>query len=180
MIDKGIIWRVGDGKKIDVWNDRWLKKAQFYKVQPPEFHQPTPLKVDKFIDEDQRSWNMKTGKEVLTNQDAELVEKIPLSKTTCPDKLIWRDSIVGTFSIRSAYYEARRLLGKDVVERVHREKIWYRIWSARVALKIKLFMWRLAQNVIPMKMNLQGKRIQVDDLCAVCGRRTETIRHVFF
>ena len=120
--------------------DKWLRKPPFYKVQQPDIHQPTPLTVDKFIDENRRSWKMNIVKEVLTDQDAELVEKIPLSRTISSDKLIWRDSIVGTFSVRSTYYKARRLLGKEVVERIQREKIWYRIWSARIAPKIKLFM----------------------------------------
>ena len=30
VLEQGSIWRVGEGKKIDVWNDRWIKK-------PPEF-----------------------------------------------------------------------------------------------------------------------------------------------
>ena len=27
VIEEGSIWRVGDGKQIDVWKDKWLKKS---------------------------------------------------------------------------------------------------------------------------------------------------------
>ena len=92
---------------------------------------------------------MITIKEVLTDQDAALVEKIPLSRISTPDQLIWL-----ALSVRSTYYEARRVLGRDMVERAYREKIWSRIWMTRIAPKIKYCMWRVVQDVIPTKMNL--------------------------
>ena len=88
MIDQGALWRVRDGKKIDVWEEKWLRKPPVYKAQQPNANQPIPLTVDKLIDEGRRVWNMITVKEMLNDQDAALVEKIPLSRINTPDKLI--------------------------------------------------------------------------------------------
>ena len=153
---------VGDGKQIEMWKDKWLRKPSDYKAQQLDTNQSTLMKVDRLMDGGRMVWNMTKVKEVLIDQDATLVEKIPLSRISRPDKLIWRDFIVGTFSVRSAYYKARKVLGRECLERAHREKIWYRIWTARTAPKIKFFIWRLIQNVIPTKVNLQGKGIQVN------------------
>ena len=38
---------------------------------------------------------MRTVKEVLCEEDTSLVEAIPLSKTSKPDRLIWMDLVTG-------------------------------------------------------------------------------------
>ena len=116
-----------------------MRKPPVYKARQPDANQPTPLTVDKLIDGGRRVWDMITVKEVLNEQDAVLVGKIPLSRINTPDKLIWRDSMVGAFSVRSVYYKSCRVLGRDMVERDHKEKIWSRIWLAKIPPKIKYF-----------------------------------------
>ena len=32
VVEKGAIWRVGDGQKIDAWKDPWLKKPPDYRA----------------------------------------------------------------------------------------------------------------------------------------------------
>ena len=111
MINQGTIWKVRDSKQIEIWRDKWLRKPSDYKAQQPNANQPTPMKVDRLMDGGRRVWNMNTVKEVLTDHDATLVEKIPLNRISRPNKLIWRDFIVGTFFVRSTYYKARKVLG---------------------------------------------------------------------
>ena len=54
MIEQGVIWRVRDGRQIDVWKDKWLRKPLEFKAQPPNHIEPTPLKVAKLLVEDRR------------------------------------------------------------------------------------------------------------------------------
>ena len=112
---------------------------------------------------------MNMVKEVTTKNDASLVAKIPLSRKSKLDKMIWRDFIIRVFSIKSAYYEARMVLGRKKVEREQYDKVWRRIWTTNVAPKIKYFIWRLIQRFIPMRIRLQKKGFQIDTRCAVCG-----------
>ena len=123
MVDQGTFWRVGDGKRIDVWLDKWVRKFPDFKVEQPQV-QPTPLRVDKLIDVAKKEWNIEMVKQVLNDSDAELVMKIPLSRLCMPDKLIWRDSINGKITVKSAYFEARRQLDFDEVDRSLRSRMW--------------------------------------------------------
>ena len=66
-------------------------------------------------------WNDKRDDDV---EDASLVEKIPLSKKGISDKLIWKESVNGLFSVKSAYFEARRVLQKDNMDKTNREELW--------------------------------------------------------
>ena len=45
---------MGDGKRIDVWRDRWIRKPPDFKVKWSELVEPTPLKVEKLILDDKR------------------------------------------------------------------------------------------------------------------------------
>ena len=86
------------------------------------------------------------------------------------DRLIWRDSVIGVFSVKSAYYEARKVLNKEEVNRDHRDKIWRWIWTAKVAPKVKYFLWRVLHRFILTRTRLQKNGIQGDISYAVRGR----------
>lgn len=36
LLKKGLIWRVGNGKKIRVWRDSWIPRTTYYKVLSPK------------------------------------------------------------------------------------------------------------------------------------------------
>ena len=53
-------------------------------------------------------------KEIFSVVDASMILRIPLSRQIIPDKLIWRESPIGKFFVKSAYFVARKVLGKEV------------------------------------------------------------------
>ena len=85
---------------------------------------PTPLKVENLLLADRRGWDIRTVREVLCEEDAGLVETIPLCKTSKPDRLIWIDSITGMFTVKSTYYIAKNILGREQLFRDSRLMVW--------------------------------------------------------
>ena len=61
---------------------------------------------------------MEMVKEIFCEEDAEIISGIHLSQRRNPDKLIWRDSNIGLLTVKSAYYMARRILGKKFMFRI--------------------------------------------------------------
>ena len=90
-MEQGTIWRVGDGKSIDVWNDRWIKKPPDFKVHKPDQIQPTFMHVERLFHNGMMEWNKDMLRELMGEEEASLIEKIPLSKKGKADRLIWRD-----------------------------------------------------------------------------------------
>ena len=72
------------------------------------------------------------------------------------------------------------VLGKDINPYEDRLPIWIAVWTAQVIPKVRIFMWRLIQNIIPSAGNLRGKGIQADANCCVCGHSGETSYHAMF
>jgi hypothetical protein len=40
LLQQGLIWRIGDGSKINIWGDRWLPTPTSHEVQSPQSNQP--------------------------------------------------------------------------------------------------------------------------------------------
>ena len=53
-------------------------------------------------------------REIFTEEDATIITSIPLSNRSIPDKLIWRDSSLGLFTVKSTYFAVRSVLGKNI------------------------------------------------------------------
>ena len=57
VVKRGAIWRVGDGRSIQVWKDCWLPTLVTYKVQSLRVHLPTNARVSDLINENSKGWN---------------------------------------------------------------------------------------------------------------------------
>ena len=64
---------MGDGKRIDVWADPWLKKLPEGKDTQPDGVAPTNLKVCCLIDSERREWKMESVREIFTVEDAHII-----------------------------------------------------------------------------------------------------------
>ena len=123
VVEQGANWRVGDGKSINVWNDRWIKKPPDFKVHKPDQVQPTPMHVERLFQNGKMEWNKEVIRELMGEEETSLVEKIPLSKNGMADRLIWKEYVLGAFLIKSAYYEARKVLNKGNWDKSNRDSL---------------------------------------------------------
>ena len=58
------------------------------------------------------------------------------------------------------------------------KQLWKTIWSAEVPNKIRNFVWRACQNIIPTKSNLCRRQVLSSDTCEQCGKCSETTSHI--
>ena len=80
----------------------------------------------------------------------------PLFQLRVPDCPIWVDLVVRQLLVKSAYYVAWKVLGKDDLLSHHRLCCWRMVWIANLLPKIKLFAWRLMNGILPTTIALRG------------------------
>lgn len=179
VMDQGSRWRVGDGRRVDVWRDHWVPGFQLGLSQFVENQQATPLKVCKIFYENGQ-WIHELLATWFDYDVVSRISRIPLSVYATKDTIIWTDSKIGMFTVKPAYYKVRKML--DRVQRTSNEarQVWSCIWKATLAPIVKHFMWRLIVNCLPTIANLVKRGLDVNPLCYVCSQTEEDLFHAFF
>jgi hypothetical protein len=89
LLKQGLVWRVGDGRSIQIWGDRWFPSPSTFLVQSPPRLLPLDSKVSCLIDQDTKNWDLRMLSELFNEEEARVISNIPLSPTSPKDRLIW-------------------------------------------------------------------------------------------
>ena len=181
VIRKETRWRVGNGKQIHIWDDKWLPTLTTYKVIAPPNNLLTFPMVSSLIDPTTKWWRADVINTTFLPFEAETILKIPLSRNFPKDKLIWMGNNWGEFTVKSAYHIAYRLVEeKEDVESSWGDPLkplWKCLWHLNLPAKIKIFAWRACVNGLPTKEKLCSRGINTSTECSTCTGKMESIHH---
>ena len=89
VIKSGTRWRVGNGRLIHIWEDKWLPTPSTFKViSPPKEFGDFPM-VSSLIDQETKWWKPNVVRMLFLPFEADTILKIPLSQNLPADSLIW-------------------------------------------------------------------------------------------
>ena len=181
IIRVGTRWRVGNGKLIHIWDDKWLPTPSTYKVISPPNDIPQFPMVSSLINPTTKWWNVDLIRATFLPFEAETILKIPLSRTLLEDKIIWIGNRRGEFSVKSAYHIAHSLIeANDRGESSSGDPckpLWKRLWLLNLPAKIKVFAWRACVNGLPTMEAIFSRGISQSMACPVCGNDAESVYH---
>ncbi|KAJ4745978.1 Ribonuclease H-like superfamily protein [Rhynchospora pubera] len=102
----------------------------------------------------------------------------PTREQLVGDKLIWKHSKTGSYSVKEGYKRLEELaprLGNMEGE------FWQRIWGWKgVAPKVKIFLWRLLSKALPVARNMHTRINRFSPMCQRCNQENEYEVHCFF
>jgi hypothetical protein len=139
-------------------------------------------RVSTLIDHNSRRWKVELISRIFLEDEAKIINSIPLSPLPVEDRIIWRGTKNGNFSVRSAYFleveknEAQRGETSRPVEGI----MWKECWNMKVPNVVKLFLWKALHNLLPTRVNLAKKGVTTDKLCPICAMEEETVMHVLW
>lgn len=81
----------------------------------------------------------------------------------------------GFFSVKSAYKEMLPNTPSQVTSIVN----WSKLWKIRGLERIKMFLWRVAINTLPMRENLMSRMDIPVPWCVLCNQEVESASHLF-
>lgn len=105
---------------------------------------------------------------------------IQISNNSQP-KYIWTPSCSGRFSTSSAYLSIIAS-NASIPASPDSCSFWKSIWKLNLNDRVKLFLWKIAWNIIPTKARLNAIFISSwsDDLCPLCKVDIDSLQHLFF
>ncbi|KAL0409007.1 UNVERIFIED_CONTAM: hypothetical protein Sradi_1835100 [Sesamum radiatum] len=141
-------------------------------------------KVETLIDKDLHCWKEDLIDKTFVPDDASLIKALPLARHGVQDVLVWHYAKNGLFSVRSAYYVQRNFQKRsnnvsDPSSSSESRTTWNFLWNCKVPNKIKIFIWRLCNNALPIAPNLIRRGVEMDPSCPFCQSHTEDLEHIF-
>ena len=181
VLQTRLIWRIGDGRSINIWQADWIPGFPPHTLEKPD---NTIFElVSDLMDESTHSWNVHAVYACFPSHIAELVLSIPLSRRVRGDLPAWKFDKRGFFSVKSAYQVARDLYfghyNASTSQGDPYIAVWRALWRAKVPNKVAIFSWRAAHNLLPVRAALNNKGYDGDLTCVVCHQSMETLEHLF-
>jgi hypothetical protein len=101
VLKEGIIWRIGDGSRIRIWEDPWFPKGSTR--QPSTYKGNCELEmVADLIDHTTLAWNHQLIAQHFHVDDIPIILSIPI-RADSEDFVAWHFDEKGQFSVKSAY-----------------------------------------------------------------------------
>ncbi|OMO94007.1 hypothetical protein COLO4_16566 [Corchorus olitorius] len=101
-----------------------------------ESNQVEDLRVNDLINFESKTWRHDVIDGLFLEADSCKIQCLPLPITPRRDSLIWNADRMGRFSVRSGYYVARKLLGREGNVGEEQAKCWKAIWGRRFTRKL--------------------------------------------
>jgi hypothetical protein len=169
----GKVYENNDGKMISFWLDHWMSDEPICKKFPILFELTVNQKcsVHEVAAAD---WVIQFKirlPPIIRDQWYRLATMLnEVNLNDARDNVRWKWTPNKQFSVKLVYLH----LTRDENRVAYRE-----IWKAKIPLKIKIFMWMVAQRAILTKDNLIARNWQGDPNCYLCGS-IESVDHLLF
>lgn len=117
------------------------------------------LKVADLLTTDLK-WNMNIIEKILPQMVTE-IQRLQPSREGAEDSFIWQPLQSSKYSTRSGYYSVTMDNDRSV-NAPQEEFNWIKdIWSGSFSPKMKTFLWFVAQNALPLGINLQQRGVSI-------------------
>ena len=103
LIKLSMLWRVGDGKQMKIFRERWLPGEEPAKVISPLNSISTEWIVSRLLDPTGVGWNDQFVDAMFLPFEAQRIKGIPICVTIQEDCVSWPKCRIGSYSVRSKY-----------------------------------------------------------------------------
>lgn len=168
LLKEGMMWRIGDGSKIKIREDKWIPYPQPHHFQALVQVLNPEARVCELIDFDTNWWNVPLLAQLFPADIVEVICNIPISPRLMKDRLVWAGNKNGQFFVRSAYFldleRVNRFRGSSSISPYSRE-CWKLLWNLKIPRSTQLFLWRVCNEILPTKEKLWKRKLVEDPLC---------------
>lgn len=103
LLKEGLVWRVGDGSSIKIWDQNWIPREGA--CYPLGYRDNSNVAyVSDLLDSQGRSWNEATLRRVFHETDVRDIQQVLIGGPGKSDFPAWNYTKNGQFTVRSPYH----------------------------------------------------------------------------
>jgi hypothetical protein len=171
----GYRWKIGNGKKVRLWEDNWLGSSslavQFWPIYRI-VHEKGKTVADLWDGVQLKCTFRRNMSEDLYQSWLDIVELVAtIQFSEEEDEMVWHFNSNGVYSSQSLY----KVINFRGIQPVHVSAVWH----LKIPPRVHFFLWLVINNRALTRDNLAKRRKVEDDSCLFCSEK-ETINHLFF
>jgi hypothetical protein len=185
ILKKGCYWYVGNGKNINIWEDRWIHPHGQNATWTSRPTDSSLTKVEDLIDHSNINWKTQMVSQNFIPMEANTILQIPLTDTLSDDVISLQGTRDDHYTVKSGYHaqiewNLANSHQAHTSNNQHEALLWNKLWKINSPPPKQLhLLWRIINNALPIKTNLTNKGIIKESLCPRCNNTPETIDDAF-
>lgn len=148
-LKKGFKWVLGDGESIKVFGDQWVRGKENYRVDNTGTTTMSGMKACDLFLPGEKQWDNQKVHNLFSNCDTKAILAIPIPKYQVSDRLAWVHTVDGKYSMKSGY--SYWFTNFSDCKQETASQGWAKIWTMEVPHKVRIFVWRLCRNNVPVR-----------------------------
>lgn len=175
IIKEHYCWEVGDGRRISIWNDRWIPGRN--KLVSSIGSCMALNTVDQLIIHENRTWNVDLLNVLFDNETVRDICKIKIP-IKGEDILRWTPSRNGLFSVKTAYRVINTVGHNPNYVAEQLQFPWIRFWRASLPPKFYFSCGKCVHDYLPVRERLARHTTNISYACPLCNIDAETVDHL--
>lgn len=143
----------------------------------PRYQSLAMLPVASLVIRNTNKWNRNKIKEIFHPIDASSILRLAPPTESYKDKLNWSKSGYGNFYVKPVI---KFLSASSSSIGCTQDTFWKKWWKLKIQPWLLLLRWKMENNGLPTRDNLQKRGITQDISCSFYNMDKESIRHLFF
>jgi len=128
------------------------------------------------------TWNKTLIDNTFLAIDGGQIQQIPLTHQEINDTIMWAFTDTGDYSVKSGYQVIqgwKTNTDQGPSNQGYMESVWKKVWALETIPRHKVLLWRILNNALPVRDELQKRGIRCSPLCPRCETSLETINHLY-
>lgn len=163
MIKEENKWQIGNGSTVRVWEDNWFATGPLKRTVSPKPEGCSIPKVKYLLNQEGKGWNKELINHLFSHIKASSKMSMPISSLGLIDRLIWKHSPNGQYSVQSGYnmIEEKKRIEKNAegssVKGEEDRIVWGKIWGLCIKGRYNTSFGRLATIVWLLEQTLRKR-----------------------
>ncbi|XP_057444657.1 uncharacterized protein LOC130736903 [Lotus japonicus] len=178
---KGGMWRVGDGKTIRAWQDKWVPGNSPLVFSETLAQDLGITKVSDLLLPGSLAWNKHLIDFMCCPPTANSIMAVPLPLFPQQDIFFWPMTPNGFYSTKTGYQflqmEEESAAGMASSVPSLTSAAWRKLWKAPTLPRCRETGWRACLGALPVREVLHACGLEIDPTCPRCHAAPESVHH---